>query len=154
MQDCQCQCGVVKFAIKARPVLRAICHCEICQDFNQKPFSDIAIFFTKDVDLPQANTVDYQKYRPPPAVQRGRCSACNAPAIELLQMPLMPALTLVPSVNVGDQTILPNPSLHIFYHRRVSDIDDDIVKYSGYWKSQFAFGKHFISSLIKQKKNA
>lgn len=110
-----------------------------------------SVSFTKDVTLPEEASVDYQKYRPPPAVQRGKCSVCCGPAFELLQLPLMPALTIVPSVNVGDQTILPEPSLHIFYHRRVADIDDDIAKYSGYWKSQMAFGKHFIASLVKQR---
>ncbi len=113
-----------------------------------------SVSFAKDVTLPEEASVDYQKYRPPPAVQRGKCSACSGPAIELLQLPLMPALTIVPSVIVGDQTILPKPSLHIFYHRRVADVDDGIVKYSGYWRSQMAFGKHFISSLITQRRNA
>lgn len=145
----QCPCGATTFAVHGGPIIRAICHCEICQAFNSAPYADIAVFLSKNVELPEGSPVAFRTYRPPPAVQRGKCTACDKPAIEFLRIPPLPGFTIIPSVNFREAAFLPEPSLHIFYHRRVADIDDGLPKYSGYWRSQSALASRLVMSLIR-----
>lgn len=145
----QCECGENKFKISGKPILRAICHCEICQEFNSAPFGDITIFKTKDIDLPKDNTVVFKAYTTPPMVQRGKCKSCGKPTIEFLKMPLSPALTIVPTKNLSNQQDVLEPSFHSFYHRRKADADDNLPKYSGFLRSQVGFMTRLIGAMIK-----
>lgn len=144
---CQCSCGAVRIAVRSAPLFRVLCHCTICQSFNSKPFADVTVFRAKGVDLPKDNTVEFRTYRPPPAVQRGKCSTCGGAAIELAAMP---KLVIIPSANFNDTAFLPAPAMHIFYDRRVADIDDHLPKYSGYWRSEMAFFGRLFASLLRR----
>lgn len=144
----QCGCGHVSYSVTEAPLLRAHCHCTICQEFNRAAYGDIALYHARDVILPAEGTVVFKAWRPPPAVQRGRCTACDQPAVEVLSMPLLPKMIIVPVQTLSETVELPPPSLHVFYHSRVADIDDDVPKYSGYWGSQLAFGRHLIKGMM------
>ncbi len=146
---CTCSCGKVQFAVHGRPLLRGFCHCTICQEFNQAPFADFTLFRAKDVDIPAAKLVDFRAYRPPPAAQRGKCRSCGSPVLEIVQIFPLPKLIIVPSKNILDSIVLPKPSLHVFYHRRVADVDDDLPKFNGYWKSQLAFCYKVLASIAR-----
>mgnify|MGYP000205612909 CR=1 FL=1 len=147
---CQCQCGSTEFTAVGDPILRVICHCTICQEFNDAAYADISIFLSKDVELLNAETVSLQQYKAPPAVQRGKCIACSNPAIEFLELPLFPALTIIPTGTFPDEARLPGPVAHLFYHRRVSDIDDALPKYEGFMKSQFALTRKLLPGLFRR----
>jgi len=134
-----CQCKAVEYEIREAPVLRIICHCTACQEFNEADYADICIFQKGDIDLPRKDKVDYKAYTKPPMVQRGKCKQCGKPAIEFLDNPVSPKLVIVPSANVENQSALPEPSFHTFYHRRKKDWNDDVNKYSGFAKSQAMF---------------
>lgn len=138
-QSAQCACGKNQFILLNKALLRVICHCEICQEFNQAPYADILIFNAKDVDLPENHRVEFKAYTSPPLVQRGKCKECHNPAIELLDMPMVPALRIIPVGNLVDKQALPAVDMHSFYHRRVADVDDGVPKYSGFVRSQAMF---------------
>ncbi|PCJ15210.1 MAG: hypothetical protein COB04_13620 [Gammaproteobacteria bacterium] len=140
----QCPCGETQFKIVGKPIIRAICHCTICQEFNQGPYGDIVIFRNKDIQLPKDNTVAFKAYAFPPVVQRGKCTACNQPAIEFI-----PGLTIVPSHTLKDSDVLPEVSFHSFYHRRVEDAQDPLPKYSGYLTSQVCFMGKLMAALLR-----
>lgn len=150
---CQCSCGETRFSVQGLPLLRGYCHCTICQEFNQAPFADISIFKAGDVILPNPQSVEYKAYRPPPAVQRGKCKTCGTPAVEFMQIFPLPKLIIVPTSNLPEECIV-QPVLHAFYHSRVSDIEDDLPKYSGYWRSQIAFGHKVAMSLLRGTSSA
>ena len=152
IQDGQCQCGDTRFSIKDKPIIRLFCHCKICQEFNSAPYGDVAIFLSKDVVLQENSKVDYKKYKMPPAVQRGKCSSCHKPAIEYLKLPLMPELTIIPSANIPTGDFLPDPSMHIFYHRRINDMNDELPKISGFIKSQVKLAGKILLATLKSKK--
>lgn len=99
--------------------------------------------------MAEDHRVEFRTYRSPPAVQRGKCTVCDEPAIEFLRMPPMPGLAIVPSVNFLGESVLPEPACHIFYHRRVADIDDALPKYSGYWRSQLAMGSRLAMAAMR-----
>lgn len=145
-----CQCGSTKFTLKAQPLTRVFCHCTICQEFNDAAFGDVTIFLSKDVEIADVDSIDFRTYKAPPAVQRGKCKTCHKPTIELFNMPLMPALTLIPSQQITDSEFLPEPVNHIFYHSRVADITDALPKYSGYMPSQLALSKVLLPRILKR----
>lgn len=142
---CSCACGANQFAVAGQPIMRAICHCTICQAFNEAPYADICVIMAKNVDLAEDHSVDFQKYRKPPALQRGKCKSCGKAAVEYLHLGPLPGLAFVPAANFPQGSDLPEPALHMFYHRRVADIDDDLPKYNGYWPSHLAT----VGELIK-----
>jgi len=96
-------------------------------------------------------SISYKTYSAPPAVQRGKCEVCGHAAIESLRLFPLPKLAIIPSVNFSDRTSLPEPSLHIFYHRRVADMPDSLPKYSGYLLSQLVFAQRLLSSMVFSK---
>jgi hypothetical protein len=58
-QSGQCECDQNTFKISGEPLFRSICHCEICQEFNNAPFADITVYRRKDVDLPEGHSVAF-----------------------------------------------------------------------------------------------
>lgn len=147
--NCQCACSQTRFRVNGNPLIRGYCHCSICQAFNQADYGDITIFRARDVVKPTEGSVEFHSYRFPPMVKRGKCVHCGKPAIEYLTLPPLPELVIVPTANIGDATLIPEPSLHIFYGTRVADIDDSLPKYSGYLRSQIAFGRRLMGALLK-----
>jgi len=149
-QDCQCQCGATKFTITGKPIVRVFCHCTICQAFNHAAYADVTIFLAKDVHLQDKNQVRFKQYKSPPAVDRGKCASCDKPALELFELPLFPSLAMVPSENIPSGAFLPEPSAHIFYHRAVAPIDDQLPKHNGFIKSQAMLGAKLVPGLFRK----
>lgn len=148
---CQCSCGATQFTVTGTPLLRALCHCTICQAYNQGAYADVNVFLNGQVDFSNDQPVEFKKYRKPPAIQRGTCSACGKAAIEYLRLPVLPDIVFIPSANFPDPVALPAPSLHIFYDKRVADIQDDLPRYTGYVPSHVAVMRHLVKALFKRR---
>lgn len=144
-----CQCQHAKFTIEGEPITRIICHCTVCQEFNDADFGDVTIYRKKDVKLHDESTVEFKKYMTVTGLNRGKCAACHKPAIEFFNLPLSPSFAIIPSANIHTQKTIPDPAMHIFYHRRVKDVNDNIPKFSGFLKSQLVIGKAILGSLFK-----
>lgn len=153
-QHCHCECGKTEFTITGKPLMRMFCHCTICQEFNDANFADVTIFLSKDIEFDQTQHVDFKKYKSPPAVDRGKCGSCHKPIIEFLNLPLFPSLTIIPSQNIEAGSNLPDACAHIFYHRRVQEINDNLPKYSGYVSSQILMTRKLLSGMLERKKKA
>ncbi len=52
-QSCACSCGHSTFAVKGAPLLRFICHCEICQAIYKQPFADVTVFLQMILACPK-----------------------------------------------------------------------------------------------------
>lgn len=144
-----CQCGKTSLAVTGRALFRAYCHCLICQEFNQADYADITVFRARDVGLADEAGVAFRVYQQPPLVQRGTCKHCGKPAMERLNIPLMPRMTVIPTPNIRDWGDLPKASFHMFYHRRRADMRDDLPKYSGFLNSQMHFGTAAMLALLR-----
>jgi hypothetical protein len=107
----------------------------------KKPFADVVILWGGAITLPEEQPFTFRKYRPPPALRRSTCNACGAPVVGFLRLAPFVRLAFVPSPNFTDQSVLPPPSVHIFYDSRVNDVEDDLPKISGYWASEMAVSK-------------
>jgi len=147
-QSCRCPCGASTFTVHGRPVVRFLCHCLICQSLYQRPFADVTALWASSVRLPADSKVRFKHYRPPPALNRGTCPSCQAPVVGFLRLAPFLRLGFVPSQNFSCPAELPTPSAHVFYHRRVKDVSDELPKVSGYWPSEFLVTRFVVRSLL------
>ena len=147
----RCSCGSIEFETTASPICRAYCHCTICQNFNNSEYADVTAFLAKSVTSIDDRKIDYKVYKQPPMLKRGICRECRSPAIEKLNIPLMPKLILVPSTNIDNALLLPEPVMHIFYDKRTHDADDGLKKYSGFIPSQVGFSLGLMKGMILRK---
>ncbi len=142
--SCQCHCGKVQVSMVKPPMLRFYCHCTICQNLYQRPFSDVTVMWAKDAKLTESKHIEYK--RPGLLLKRGVCIHCKQPIFAT--MSLFPGLkwVFVPSQRYEDQAKLPNASAHIFYHRSKTDIDDGILKVKGFIKSELVISWLILKS--------
>jgi hypothetical protein len=63
-------------------------------------------------------------------------------------------LAFVPSQNFSRAAELPAASGHIFYDRRVADIEDGLPKVSGYWPSEVYVTRLLLGGLVGWKRAA
>lgn len=148
--ECACPCGETTFHAVGKPLLRFYCHCKICQAVYNKPFADILAFRLGDVIASETHPVAFKRYRLPPAVNRGVCLACTAPAFGHLSLLPGYGFTFVPAANLPHGMVVPHASLHSFYDRRQHDVADDLPKISGYWSSQWAVSSRLMAARLRR----
>lgn len=150
--NCQCSCGDTTFTILAPALTRAYCHCTICQQFNDAAFADVVIYNSKAIALPKKSTVDFNTYKAPPALKRGKCKNCAKPVIEFLTLGALTLLAVVPAEVIGNKVEIPAPSCHLFYNQRHKDHNDYLPKYSGYLTSQLALTHRLLTTMLTIKR--
>ena len=149
MTTAQCKCGHTRFEIVGKPRFRMLCHCTICQRFNDAPFADVLVYRSSDVERPAPGTVEFSTWKPPPNCQRGKCAECSAPAVETFSFPLFPKLTMVPRAMLPANADLPEPLAHFFYEKRVEDAADDLPRREGFLPSQSGFLKCYVNAHLR-----
>jgi hypothetical protein len=153
-QTCSCHCGASRLGVTGEPIGRLFCHCTICQAFNKQSYADVTVFPAQSIALASNNAVTFRQYRPPPALDRGACSACGGAVVEFMAFGPLKVLAFVPWQNFERPTELPEPSLHIFYDRRVADATDVLPKASGYWASQASVFRMLLVGWFRTKRAA
>lgn len=141
-----CRCGNTCYAI-ARYRFRVVCHCSICQRFNQADYGDTLVCRPSDIIEHHPDSVRFDTYRPPPNIQRGVCGSCGDPSVEVFESKLLPNIVMVPYAMHRRHDQIENPVAHLFYESRRRDLSDGVPKYEGYVMSQLAFAKHLVRSL-------
>jgi hypothetical protein len=136
--NCSCDCGSARFTITGEPLGRFMCHCTICQSVYRAPFADAIVLAAGNVPREAVEHVRFERHRPPPAVQRGRCRSCGQPVVAYMNVAPGFTLAFVPVARYPRGIAPPDPGMHIHYDSRVADVDDDLPRFSGYWRSQFA----------------
>ncbi len=104
------------------------------------------MFRAADVTLADESAVEFQHYQKPPLVPRGKCISCKHPVIEKVAVPLIPNLRIIPT-SLLPQDLQQEIAFHIFYHRRVQDVDDNAPKHEGFVSSQLVFMRTLMKSL-------
>ena len=143
-----CGCGGSGVELDAAPLLRFYCHCSLCQQFNAAPRADMVVYRRRDVSPLPGSDLAFERLRPPPAVDRGRCARCREPVIEFLDLPLAPQLAFVPAALLERSMALPSPALHVFCAAGEAG-DDGLPSYDGYLRSQFAFLRRLLPALVR-----
>jgi hypothetical protein len=114
-----------------------------------KVLADITALRAEDITLREGHKIQFKEYRSPPAVSRGTCSSCGCPVVGFFSPVSFVRIAFVPAEIYPDQMVLPPPRMHIFYHRRRTDVSDTIAKYSGEWRSQLAAGLYIMFSMFR-----
>jgi hypothetical protein len=148
-QSCACPCGQSTFVVNGTPALRLLCHCQVCQAVYKQPYADVTAFWAGAISLPEDHSIQFRRYRAPPALRRGTCRSCGAPVVGFLRLAPFVQLAFVPSRNFPVPAALPMASAHIFYHRRIADEHDSLPKISGYWRSELAVTKLVLASSFR-----
>lgn len=147
--NCSCPCQDARFSVNGRALARFICHCRICQTLYKAPFADVTAFWGGAVAIAASDKVRFKRYRLPPALRRGTCVSCGAPVFGYLTIAPFVRLAFVPTRNLKGATDLPAPAIHIFYHRRVADVQDSLPKVSGYWRSELAVSRLVLRGIAR-----
>lgn len=147
--DCACRCGAAQARVRGRVLARFLCHCTICQELYQSPYADVVALQVSAWELAREDQVRFRTYRPPPALSRGTCITCGGPVLGLLDKVPGVTLAFVPTRAFADPSTLPAPRMHLFYHRRVRDIDDDLPKHAGYVRSELAVSRALLGALAR-----
>lgn len=145
--EASCSCGANTFSFTHAPIAHFVCHCQMCQQYTGKAFSDVVVFLKQDVtDLNIAQST-FKRFKLPPNIRRGVCNVCAKPSIEF---GILDQLVFVPKANLKDVSQIPPESMHIFYHRRQQDVADDLPKYNGFVLSQTVASKLIIQGVAKR----
>lgn len=146
-QQGSCSCYSNTYMINHTPIARFICHCTICQDYTGQDYNDVTVLLKSDLSDLNINKTHFRRWKLPPNINRGLCKYCHKPSIE---MAVAGNLVLVPTDNYPNVDALPKPSMHLFYNRRVKDIDDNLPKYEGYMQSQAMVVNALTQGLYKR----
>jgi hypothetical protein len=147
----RCACGAVALQLGAAPLFAMLCHCTICQRFNDSDYADFLVYRRRDVTGITDAPIEYSRLRPPPNVDRGKCARCGTPVLERFRVPGLGDWAMIPRAVHGDAARSHPPGGHLFYHRRVRDIDDELPKYTGYWRSEFAFLRQLAITAFRSR---
>lgn len=129
------------------PIARFICHCTICQEYTGQAYNDVTVLLKSDVSELNLINTKFRRWKLPPNISRGLCKRCHKPSIE---MAMGSNLVLVPTNNYPDIAALPEPTMHLFYNRRVEDMNDDLPKYKGFIQSQTMMVKALAQGMYKR----
>lgn len=146
-QQGSCSCYSNTYTINNQPIARFICHCTVCQEFTGEAFNDVTVLLKSDVTDLNLIRTNFRRWKLPPNISRGLCTRCNKPSIE---RGLAGNLILIPTTNYPDVAALPKPTMHLFYNRRVADINDDLPKYYGLVQSQAMIVKALAQGVYKR----
>lgn len=149
--NAHCHCQKVQIKLTSKPLLRFICHCQICQSYNQAEYADVCLFLATDVQLNDKAQIDYQAHQFPPILQRGTCRFCHSACIEKLNLFPLPKCIIVPVQNIQDPSTLPAPLMHVFYAFRVHNSHDQLPKYKNYLHSQLKLSYLLLRALWQKQ---
>lgn len=132
-----CHCGAVRYEVSADPVDAKICHCRDCQLLHGAPMQWAAIFHKRDVRLTAGaehlrfyNSTTKRPERTLPC--KVACALCGTLIADEGRNMWLAFPTLF---DFGSPPQVPaafKPTCHIFYGNRVTDIRDDLPKWSGH----------------------
>ena len=132
-----CHCKAVQYEVCADPVDSKICHCRVCQKLHGAPMQWAAIFHKSHVRITKGMThlnfynSELNKHeRILPC--KVSCALCGTPIADegrhmWLAFPSLFDFGITPKV---PETF--KPTCHIYYGKRMMDLNDDLPKWSGH----------------------
>jgi hypothetical protein len=136
----RCNCGSVRYEVRADPVDAKICHCTECRVLHGAPMQWAAIFHKRDVrfttgveNLRFYNASQHRRDRVLPC--KVACACCGTPIADegrdmWLAFPSLFDFGAPPRVPQAFK-----PTCHIFYAMRMMDVDDALPKWSAHKNS-------------------
>lgn len=145
-----CTCVEDAFSDVPEPLFRIICHCKTCQVFYGRPYNDECTFWLKDcgdLDFQKVEFKSYQSTLSP--LKRGKCKACGRVVYSIAKIGFLDYLIMVPAETLKINSI-PAPRAHIYYDRRLADVNDTVKKVSGHISSQVLIQSAILRAAVKK----
>ena len=149
-----CRCNEGQLKEMPSPLFRLVCHCKTCQDFFNQGYNDECTFLLNEchhLDLSEIEFKGYQKGFSP--IKRGKCKSCGKPSYCKVKFGPFAEFITVPSEGLKSIEI-PPPFAHIYYGSRCEQMDDNIKKINGHYRSQAAILWAVLEALTKRRTNA
>jgi hypothetical protein len=124
-----CDCGTVALEMKGTPRVHAFCHCEDCRALLDVPFHSVTAWDAEKVRVVSGGeeTVEY-KY-PTLEMTRVFCKHCGETLYNTNVMGWrLVSQLLIRKCNNGELPEALQSDGHIFYDRRIVDVDDALPK--------------------------
>ncbi|KAI0685377.1 Mss4-like protein [Cytidiella melzeri] len=135
-----CFCGTISYALSAKPVLSAYCHCTNCQRLTGCPFVHTlhfaAVHFSWTFPEPHDAQLDFYRIPNKPHKTRCRCKTCGATVASYntdTNCWSVWGAHLQRDINgrIEDWDLV-QPTAHIFYATSMLNINDGLGKWEGY----------------------
>ena len=147
--EAACTCETSRVTISGKPLARFRCHCTICQKVYHAAFADVSVFWSNAASPVDPMTINYKRYRLPPAIRRGTCSSCGQPIHALLRVLPFVQIAFIPTRTIKNTNGLPGVEADIFYDSRNGDVEDSPHTYSGYWASEMAATRMILAGAMR-----
>ncbi|ORY71315.1 Mss4-like protein [Pseudomassariella vexata] len=131
----QCKCGRIKYWLsREKPLASKFCHCKDCQSLHGAPFQWAAVFEKNDLHFENgakglafySSEKNHTHHDLPCKVS---CSYCHAPILDEGRNMVLIFPAIIKFVSPEAKKAF-DPTMHIFYSRRVVDIKDGKPKWS------------------------
>ncbi|KIK71689.1 hypothetical protein GYMLUDRAFT_33847 [Collybiopsis luxurians FD-317 M1] len=136
----KCYCGALSYTVKGTPLLRAYCHCTLCQRLAASPcvatihFPSSAFSWTNGE--PQETLCDVYSVSGKPWKNRFRCKSCGACVTSYNSAKSKNSIWAGQLERDNEGKIknwdLIKPTAHQFYETRMLDFYDSLPKWDGY----------------------
>lgn len=134
--EASCHCGKVQYQLsREKPLDSKYCHCTTCQKLHGAPFQWAAIFHKEDINFTQGHhDLGWYESSEKTTVHKlpckVSCAYCRTPIMDEGRNMILLFPTLINFKSPEDRKNF-DPSCHMFYTRRVLDINDGKPKWSG-----------------------
>ncbi|KAL8802943.1 MAG: hypothetical protein Q9182_003493 [Xanthomendoza sp. 2 TL-2023] len=134
--EASCHCGKVQYQLsREKPLDAKYCHCTTCQKIHGAPFQWAAIFHKEDINFTNGiHDLGWYESSEKTCVHKlpckVSCAYCRTPIMDEGRNMILLFPTLIDFKNPEDRKNF-DISCHMFYPRRVLDINDGKPKWSG-----------------------
>ncbi|KAG1857653.1 Mss4-like protein [Suillus tomentosus] len=135
-----CFCQAISYAVSARPILSAYCHCTSCQRLTSCPFVHTMHFdasaFTWTHPEPHESRLDFYDNILMPYKRRYRCKTCGVGVASHNYNTNRVSIWGASLDRDEDGKVvgwdIAKPTAHQFYGTRMLDVNDELSKWQGY----------------------
>lgn len=133
-----CKCNSVGFTATGKSVYNFICHCSLCREATNKPYTASSTFHADQITWKNENNIEHRSMNNS-TNKRLYCKSCDGyigdDATQTLGLYALPIYTnnIDSNNDIADDY---KPNMHIFYNDKVKPINDSLPKYTEMYGSK------------------
>ena len=127
-----CDCGAIELEAQGNPIASVFCHCQNCRELRAVDISDVAAWKLEDLTFKkgQHDLVIETGKGEAAHMETHSCSSCGMIVYNTNRFGSVGvSRELIKNGNGGTLPQELQPTVHLFYDDRVSDVTDDLPKF-------------------------
>ncbi len=126
----RCDCGAVEVSMVGVPKVHAYCHCEDCRALLDVPYHSVVAWEPEKVSITSGQEHTFEYKYPTLAMTRVFCKHCGETVYNTNAMGWrLVSQLLIRKCNNDELPEELQSTAHIYYDRRIVDIDDQLPKH-------------------------